>query len=227
MSIENLNEILEKSKSLSDLSRFIFGFENYTNREKCKKILYNNGIDWEKWINEKRNKSKYCLQCGKELIGRDKNRKKFCNHTCAAIFNNGNRAKQTNTCLYCGKEISSKKYCSKHCQDKHKEELLLEEWKNGNESGCDISGGVKVFLRRFLLKKCNYKCQICGFDKLNSFTGKPILQIHHIDGDCFNTNEDNLMVLCPNCHALTENFGSRNTNSTRVDRRTKYYRKQI
>ena len=31
------------------------------------------------------------------------------------------------------------------------------------------------------------------------------------------------MVLCPNCHSLTENFGSRNKKCTRVDRRTKKF----
>ena len=31
--------------------------------------------------------------------------------------------------------------------------------------------------------------------------------------------EENLQLLCPNCHALTENFGSRNENCTRVDKR--------
>ena len=32
-----------------------------------------------------------------------------------------------------------------------------------------------------------------------------------------------LQVLCPNCHSLTENFGSRNTNAPRG--KSKYYGK--
>ena len=31
--------------------------------------------------------------------------------------------------------------------------------------------------------------------------------------------ESNLQLLCPNCHSLTENFGSRNKNCSRVDKR--------
>ena len=88
MNIGNLNEILEKSKSMSDVARNIFGKENYTNREKCKKILYENGINWEEWLKEKRTKPKrYCLYCGKEIIGGD-SRKKFCNSSHAASYNN-------------------------------------------------------------------------------------------------------------------------------------------
>ena len=34
-----------------------------------------------------------------------------------------------------------------------------------------------------------------------------------------NNQENNLELLCPNCHALTENFGSRNSNCTRIDKR--------
>lgn len=39
-----------------------------------------------------------------------------------------------------------------------------------------------------------------------------------IDGDCYNNNLTNLQVLCPNCHAMTENYGRRNTKSTRKKR---------
>ena len=70
--------ILEKSKTLSDLARAIFNNANYTNREKCKKLLAEDGIDWKEWLEEKNTKpKKLCLKCGKEIIGGD-NRKKFC-----------------------------------------------------------------------------------------------------------------------------------------------------
>lgn len=51
--------------------------------------------------------------------------------------------------------------------------------------------------------------------KVNNESGLSILQIHHIDGDATNNKEQNLQVLCPNHHAMTEHFGSRNKNSTR------------
>lgn len=36
-----------------------------------------------------------------------------------------------------------------------------------------------------------------------------------------NNKEENLQLLCPNCHSLTENFGSSNKNSSRIYRKQK------
>lgn len=44
-----------------------------------------------------------------------------------------------------------------------------------------------------------YKCECCGRTEWN---GLPIpLELHHIDGDHYNNNLSNLMIVCPNCHA--------------------------
>lgn len=231
--MENLTEILEKSNSISDLARYFFGKENYANREKSKKILEENNINWQKWLDSKKRNPNYCLYCGQEITGPDRFRKKFCNNTCSLHYqynNNIRKTRKDTKCLYCGsiiKHLKTKKnnkYCSTTCHILHENEIKINKWRNGEDTGCDISGNIKKFLRNYLLEKSDYKCQECGFSKINIHTGKSILQIHHIDGNCFNTKEDNLMVLCPNCHALTENFGSRNKNSTRIDRRSKYYK---
>lgn len=81
-------------------------------------------------------------------------------------------------------------------------------------SGTD---GLSNHIRKYLLNKTNYACEIpgCGCNFINPYTGLSILQIHHIDGDATNNKEQNLQVLCPNHHAMTEHFGSRNKNSTR------------
>ena len=43
------------------------------------------------------------------------------------------------------------------------------------------------------------KCEIC---KLSEWNGKPIpLELHHIDCNHYNNSLENLMILCPNCHA--------------------------
>lgn len=48
------------------------------------------------------------------------------------------------------------------------------------------------------------RCEKCG---LTEWMGEEIpLQIHHIDGDHYNNELNNLQVLCLNCHALTKNF---------------------
>lgn len=55
-----------------------------------------------------------------------------------------------------------------------------------------------------------HKCEICG---LTEWMGKPIpLEVHHIDGQELNSELDNLLLTCPNCHALTDNYRGRNIN---------------
>lgn len=48
------------------------------------------------------------------------------------------------------------------------------------------------------------KCESCGG---TSWLGKDIpLELHHEDGDPSNNSLDNLKILCPNCHAFTDNY---------------------
>lgn len=226
MEKEKIIEILSTSTTISDISRAIFGNSNYTNRNKSKKILEEHSINWVEWLESKKKKPNVCLYCGKVFEGKDKYRRKFCNKSCAASYNNHQRKKEQKFCLYCGKEINTwQKYCSSQCKVQYEEEQQVKKWQNGEEQGCCSDGSLKNFVRNYLLKKNNYKCEECGFNKINTFTNRSILQIHHIDGNCFNNKEENLKVLCPNCHALTENYGSRNKNATRIDRRTKKYNK--
>ena len=51
-------------------------------------------------------------------------------------------------------------------------------------------------------------CENCG----NShWLGYPIpLELHHKDGNRFNNELSNLSLLCPNCHAFTDNYRSKN-----------------
>lgn len=52
------------------------------------------------------------------------------------------------------------------------------------------------------------KCYCCN---LSEWLGQPIpLELHHIDGNHLNNNKNNLILLCPNCHALTDNYRSKN-----------------
>ena len=256
MDISILNEILEKSKSMSDVARSIFGKENYTNREKCKKILEENGINWKKWLEEKKIKPKrYCLYCGKEIISGDY-RKKFCNSSCAASYNNKGkkhsdevkkkisetlqknspnfdgiikpikeryrRSKEKTYCLFCGKELNGYKFCDNTCYSKYKAKQYIERWKKGEETGLRGKYEIITAVRNYIFEKNESKCECCGKSYINPYTNLSILQIHHIDGDCTNNKEENLQLLCPTCHAMTENFGSRNKNATRIDNRKRY-----
>lgn len=53
-----------------------------------------------------------------------------------------------------------------------------------------------------------WKCEKCGRAE---WEGQQIpLCVHHIDGNHINNQIENLQVLCPNCHAQTDNYCGRN-----------------
>lgn len=55
-----------------------------------------------------------------------------------------------------------------------------------------------------------HRCERCGLSEW--LHEKIALEIHHKDGDSLNNTLDNLELLCPNCHALTENYRGKNIN---------------
>ncbi len=115
-------------------------------------------------------------------------------------------------CINCNKKLTSKqyKYCSNKCQLIYQSETFVKRWKNGEVSGLNNDGTLSAYIRTYLLKKFDYKCQKCGWSQKHPITNLVPLEIHHVDGDYRNCKEDNLEVLCPNCHSLTPNFGSLN-----------------
>lgn len=57
------------------------------------------------------------------------------------------------------------------------------------------------------------KCEVCGNTE---WLGEEIpLVIHHIDGDHINNELSNLQLLCPNCHAQTDNYCGKNIKGKR------------
>ena len=77
-------------------------------------------------------------------------------------------------------------------------------------------------IRRYLFEKYENKCCECGWSKTNIFTDKIPLELEHVDGDYTNNKEDNLKLLCPNCHSLTATWKGANKKQGRP--RAKYYR---
>ena len=56
-----------------------------------------------------------------------------------------------------------------------------------------------------------HQCENCG---LTEWLNKPIpLEVHHFDGKELNSELSNLVLLCPNCNALTDNYRGRNINN--------------
>ena len=59
-------------------------------------------------------------------------------------------------------------------------------------------------------------CEKCG---LETWQGQPIpLEIHHVNGDNTDNRLENLLLLCPNCHALTNNYRGRAKLSARSEK---------
>lgn len=61
-------------------------------------------------------------------------------------------------------------------------------------------------LKKRLLKEeiFEYVCQGCWRQEWRE--EQIPLELHHVDGNSKNNSLDNLELLCPNCHALTENY---------------------
>jgi hypothetical protein len=61
-------------------------------------------------------------------------------------------------------------------------------------------------LKELLIEE-GYKDDKCDICKLTEWNDKPILlELHHMDGNRFNNNFNNLQILCCNCHAQTPSF---------------------
>tara|TARA_R110000824_G_C14767987_1_gene630549 strand:+ start:30 stop:539 length:510 start_codon:yes stop_codon:yes gene_type:complete len=127
-----------------------------------------------------------------------------------------------NYCKFCSKEIRDskrgvnyKKYCDNKCQRDYMYHSYIKEWLAGNNgksstSNCDGMRGktqISQHIRRWLHERTNNKCEKCGWNEWNKFTNKVPLQINHIDGDALNHHPENLELICPNCHSLTETYG--------------------
>ena len=94
-------------------------------------------------------------------------------------------------------------------------------WNKGGHVVCNPAKPLKDLLKKGVITQ-SYKlkqrlinaclkeevCECCGNSK---WLGEKIpLELHHIDGDNTNNELSNLKLLCPNCHALTDNYRGKN-----------------
>ena len=176
-------------------------------------------------IKEYNDNPNYCLYCGQKIEIKDgeipsrTRKRKYCSNECSSrcqsdrMKNNKLALKYEKTfCLNCGKELSKhqSKYCNNACQTEYQYKQYVKKWKSGLENGLKGSYQLSKHIVRYIKEKYNNKCCKCGWCEVNPTTGNIPLEVHHIDGDYTNNNENNLELLCPNCHAKTSSYRGKN-----------------
>ena len=172
-----------------------------------------------------------CQKCNKEFprrikingLVRDLSSRKFCLDCSPFNFHNTSKiVRKTKVCPQCNKELDNRQkiFCSIDCQNEYHYQDYIKRWKMGLEDGMRGQYGISERIKRYLFEKFNNKCSCCGWSEVNPFTNKIPLEVHHKDGDYTNNDEDNLDLLCPNCHSLTNTYKNGNSNGRKM--RSKY-----
>lgn len=132
------------------------------------------------------------------------------------------KKENNNKCINCGCNLSKNayKFCSNKCRQGYEYKTYIDKWKNGEINGSRGKYSISSHIKHYLFEKYNSKCQLCGWSKMNIYTNKIPLEIHHIDGNYKNNKEENLQLICPSCHSLTETYKSHNKNGRKE--RSKY-----
>ena len=236
---EYVKKLFDSSETQVEILRKLNKKINGSGWRLIKKLADQIGLDLKEYnkkiTKEKYNRSpKHCACCGKELTYEQKDNI-YCSRSCAASINNRGVIRNTNggftngritnleahVCLNCGAELPNnkkKKFCSQECLNDYRYKEAVQKIKSG-ENLMRGASGVSKYLKMYLMEIHNNKCEKCGWGEEHPVTHTIPLEVHHIDGDCTNNKLENLQLLCPNCHCLTENFGSLNKNSKRFHRR--------
>jgi hypothetical protein len=165
---------------------------------------------------------KTCLFCNNPIQYELKASNKYCNHSCAAKYNNAIRGFKSKErlphCIICGNKTKkgAHKYCSLQCQADHRwiidKETIAKEQK--------VTGIRQA--KRYLLETQGHRCAIphCG---ISEWHGQPVLLIcDHINGNSEDWSLPNLRLICSNCDTQTPFYKNRNKGNGRHFRRQRY-----
>jgi hypothetical protein len=146
---------------------------------------------------------KYCKYCNNN-IPYEQPYNNFCNHSCSAKYNNLNRIKLPKShCLWCGKLLQG---TDVKCCRNGKCKLLYKV-------KCFLNGDIKTIPDKKSIKAYYIfiRGHICESCKSTKWMGNPIpLELHHKDGNKYNQSDENIILLCPNCHSFTDTFCGKN-----------------
>lgn len=143
-------------------------------------------------VEYKRNPNTKCSVCNSPIYRRPAEIEKskgnvFCSMSCYGIS-----CRKESPCIVCGKLILAglnKKTCSRGCANTYRKGIQYKI--NSPRSKVKSQQALKIRL----LKERGNKCERCNYKKYQ------ILEIHHKNKDRKNNNLENLLLICPNCHA--------------------------
>ena len=123
-------------------------------------------------------------------------------------------------CKNCGNLLNAGKYyCNNFCQKEYEYKKYIDDWKKGLQDGMKGKYQISNHIRKYLLQKYDNRCSRCGWGEMNPYSGLVPLEIEHIDGNYQNNTENNLILLCPNCHSLTSTYKGANIGKGRKARK--------
>lgn len=213
---KDLYELFDSYNTKKQIFDYFKVCNNTKNLNELNLIAKEIGFDFDVY-KERRNPSRFCLQCGKKL---KKVQKKFCSSSCAAKYNNSKREiteevknKISKTLKEYNKQNKREKvlynyYCEccnekffsrrKIKEDRHKycpkcKKILGKKAIEESTSILDLSKRTMIKI----LKRCNCECAICGWNESTC-------DVHHIipKSEGGNDENDNLILVCPNHHRI-------------------------
>lgn len=107
------------------------------------------------------------------------------------------------TCLNCGRNnprkngIFTYKFCNNKCQAEHRSRLLVKEWKDNEQTTAWRQ--VPEYVKKYLISNRGHRCETCN---ITEWLKQPVpLVVVHKDDNTHNNEENNLLLVCPNCRS--------------------------